>query len=1023
MSSRSARELDRGTLLAGVVILLFCLPAVRAGPASTGSLLETGSIRSLIEKGALEAAERRTRDLIASLDREGKQETAEAAEALDLLLQVLDLRSPVASRALTVARRAADLRRRLDPVSPAFALSLENLGRWLHRSGLEQESRKVHREALILRERILEPGHPSIAVSLNSLGASFARSGDWVVGRSYYERSLATFDRSSGLARPEARIALFNLAELLENMGDYTAVKGLYERLLEDLDRRADPSPLGRVRALSWICQMDHRLGDDARARISYFEARELWESAHAQDGPVPGVGFRELANTAARLGTAARAAGEVEDARRFYLRSVEVREGMLGRDHPETSWDLRRLAETLHESGDSAGARPFIDRACRIQPEDTPGDRATLACCLALQSAIMRRMGEAGSAREVSRRARSLGESTLGAASPELLPIVFEQARVSLSLGDFNEARRHALGGEASARRFFLRTASGLSHGEALRFEEARVSGLDIALSSLTAPPDGPTTAAVQETWDAVIRSRGLTLDELIARRRITSAARMQGLNDLVKRLEADRSRLAHVAARGPAKDSVEDFAETVRSLMHRQESTERELAARSAPFRRLLDQQEVGWALVVEAMPRDAALVAYVRYTRSREVGGRLTENPGYLAFVKNASDGKPQVVPLGDASAIESLVGRWRERVAAPPRNGLGFDEERDAGELAAAGNRLREAIWDPVEKRLGRERMVLVVLDGELHRINLAALPAPDGRYLVESERVVHHIASERDLAGPGATRTGAGLLAVGAPEFDTRPIEVGTSSWPSLNRGGSFAGIRSTPFRPLIGARLEVEEIAARWREAGGGPGADPVVLVGRNATEAALKSLAPGRRVIHLATHGFFDGAPVADPRAGRRAGVLDSNPLLATGLALAGANERSSGDSTAESGDDGILLGEEVLSLDLTGVEWVVLSACGTGLGPVQPREGVHDLGRSFQGAGAATVITTLWEVEDESTRAWMKGLYRARLAGRSTAESFRQASLDVIEEGRTKGRPYHPYYWGGFVAAGDWR
>jgi len=135
----------------------------------------------------------------------------------------------------------------------------------------------------------------------------------------------------------------------------------------------------------------------------------------------------------------------------------------------------------------------------------------------------------------------------------------------------------------------------------------------------------------------------------------------------------------------------------------------------------------------------------------------------------------------------------------------------------------------------------------------------------------------------------------------------------------------------------------------------------------------------------------------------------------------LAGANRRST--ARAED-DDGILTAEEVAALDLSGVEWAVLSACDTGLGEIRAGEGVFGLRRSFQVAGVRTVVMSLWGVEDQATRIWMEGLYRARLVdGLGTAESVREASMSFIRERRAKGQSTHPFYWAGFVAAGDWR
>jgi CHAT domain-containing protein len=184
--------------------------------------------------------------------------------------------------------------------------------------------------------------------------------------------------------------------------------------------------------------------------------------------------------------------------------------------------------------------------------------------------------------------------------------------------------------------------------------------------------------------------------------------------------------------------------------------------------------------------------------------------------------------------------------------------------------------------------------------------------------------------------------------------------------------------------------------------------------------------------VVHLATHGFFLGGQCRSALEGSRAigkavaldpapAVAGENPLLLSGLALAGANRREEAGPDEE---DGILTAEEIASLDLSGVEWAVLSACETGVGEVRAGEGVFGLRRAFQVAGARTLIMSLWSVEDEATRAWMKALYEARLRERlDTAESVRAASLKVLADRRARGESTHPFYWGAFVAVGDWR
>jgi CHAT domain-containing protein len=144
-------------------------------------------------------------------------------------------------------------------------------------------------------------------------------------------------------------------------------------------------------------------------------------------------------------------------------------------------------------------------------------------------------------------------------------------------------------------------------------------------------------------------------------------------------------------------------------------------------------------------------------------------------------------------------------------------------------------------------------------------------------------------------------------------------------------------------------------------------------------------------------------------------------NPLLRSGLALAGANHRAVAGPDEE---DGILTAEEIAALDLRGVEWAVLSACDTGLGEIRSGEGVFGLQRAFRVAGARTVIMSLWPVGDEPTRRFMRELYTDRFTRRlSTIEAVNRTYRTLLSERRARGQSTHPFFWAGFVAAGDWR
>src|SRR5581483_401272 len=163
------------------------------------------------------------------------------------------------------------------------------------------------------------------------------------------------------------------------------------------------------------------------------------------------------------------------------------------------------------------------------------------------------------------------------------------------------------------------------------------------------------------------------------------------------------------------------------------------------------------------------------------------------------------------------------------------------------------------------------------------------------------------------------------------------------------------------------------------------------LLTGRSATEAAFKAMPLSKyRVIHLAVHAF------ADPTFPDRAALV----LL----------------SDSPAGEDGFLQASEVVQLHLD-TDLVVLSACDTAVGPLQGQEGIANLSRAFLLAGARSVISTVWQVEDSSSLYLMKRFYVHLMQRRSPASALTAAKRDML---RTFGRQTVPYQWAGFTIEG---
>ena len=937
-------------------------------------------------------------------------------------------------------------------------------------------------EALAQAEFETGPDSAEVAAALEGLAGLLIRHGRYPEAREQFDRALAIRLDVLDESGPVVASTLDGLAEAQWNSGDLTAAKGSLERAIRIRKEAAPGDPVAIARTQHRLGIVRKNLGEYATARTDFLEAAAVFEAELGPDDPQLVKSWNMLGIVARRTGDwkagaryfdraydlALRTLGEEDNLVALVLmnhgnllvdagqqelaipyleRSLEISKKILGPDNPDLAHRYNNLARCLLEMGAFEEAIPLAERALALWESAFGEDHFWLSSAvdnLAGLNMIALRLDRA---EELYQRSLAMRRRVYGPEHPEVAESLIHMANFRwVALRDAKGAVEFALDGEAIARRQFRRIAGGLTEEEALRFEAIRYSGFNIALTVLAGDAEvGEELEA--RAWDQLIRSRALVLDEMAARRRFASQAVSTDLAPRLEALRSARKTLAELVLRGPDSDHPARYVESLERAKQARDRAERELADASRVFRESQRTALAGAGEVMAALPADAALVAYVEYQRTRwfhdepdpgevsldeeEAGGSdrvMKRTPAYLAFVTRPGRPLPEIVPLGPAKPIEILVQEWRRGAGTRPPS-LRAAARRAEVEYRENARELRRRIWDPVVAATGDAKRIFVVPDGMLHLVGLSSLPTDDDRYLLESGPLLHHLSTERDLLRHvrPAARPGSGLLALGGPDFDWGPMPLsGAEARPGRGATAKCAELAEIRFESLPASIPEVTDLAALWERETAGDRGEARVLTGARATEESVKRLAPGTRVVHLATHGFFGQDRCASSLDRAREsetlrGQGGESPLLLSGLAFAGANRRRDV-RNVDREEDGILTAEEIASLDLTGVEWVVLSACETGVGQVQSGEGVLGLRRAFETAGAGTLIMSLWQVEDEATREWMGHLYRERLQGRSTAEAVRRAGLAMIRARRAAGVSAHPFAWGAFVAAGDW-
>lgn len=179
---------------------------------------------------------------------------------------------------------------------------------------------------------------------------------------------------------------------------------------------------------------------------------------------------------------------------------------------------------------------------------------------------------------------------------------------------------------------------------------------------------------------------------------------------------------------------------------------------------------------------------------------------------------------------------------------------------------------------------------------------------------------------------------------------------------------------------------------------------------------------------LHIATHGFFWNGKKKSryvSSVNKALGVganssYEEQVLCRCGLLFSGAQDffNSQNDSISSIEYDGILTGMEISRLNLKDLDMAVLSACQTGLGDNQFNEGSYGLLRAFKKAGAHTIMSTLWDIDDTATQLFMTEFYRHYLDGESKVAALKAAQQYLRNYEEDGERIYDsPKYWAAFV------
>ena len=857
--------------------------------------------------------------------------------ALGSILQLKD-DLPNAARRLLEAKRL--LGTHLGTVNLSYARCVNNLAILYKNQSKYEQAEPLYLESLAIRAQLIGRETRDYAMALNNIGNYYYACGDYANAEKYHADALDIREKILPEDDPDYKQSLNNLANVYSDLGNYAAAEKLYLQNKISEEKNQENQPQDYAQTLNNLGNLYRRMGAYDKAEPLYLESKSIRERILKKNS----YDYIQILNN---LGILYKNSGRLEKAGEMFVEAQSILKTDGKQDHPQYIMALHNLGNVFRYIGKDSLAITYYQEALEI--------------C----------------------------ERVLGRNHPVYADIIRSRANLHLATGRYPELEAD-LGYLEQYRTEAIRQAKQfLSATELSMYLERLIETQSLIFSYAWISRKRENAIGC---YDHLLRTKGLLLYADAALRAL--AGTNPEIAEKYRNLKVfGRQLAAQYALPLGRRDSAR-----INELEFESNRLEKDLARSLTGFDDRSDR--VRTEQVYAALKPGEAAIELTAFENSNS-----GDSVQYVALALIPGDSIPYFIPLFKEKQLATLLNKTGDDA----RQVANLYAAGRSGELLDAapayGPALYNLIWRPLDSLLQAHKIKTVYFSpaGLLHRVAFAALPA--GKNKVLSDRyTLRQLGSTRSLAlrtsSPVAQDYAAAVFGGVIYDRDTNlPPDSSSAALPD-NRLWRFmahpGSNRVDRFNYLPGALQEtrrIEQIFARH-------GVRAQTYTGNQATEEMLKALGQDAvrspDILHIATHGFFFPDPGKNQGADfskEPAFKWNENPLLRSGLALAGANAAWSGTSGPGHLEDGIATAYEISKMNLSNTKLAVLSACQTGLGDIDGSEGVYGLQRAFKMAGADHLLVSLWQVPDQETADFMEAFYSAWLGGKPIQEAFAKA------------------------------
>lgn len=908
-----------------------------------------------------------------------------------------------------------------------LGITINNLAQLKTRLGNYAEAGELYQQALAIQEKAVGKNHSRYLNVLQSMAGLEAALGNYRKAEEYYQVCENGYRKLLGKLHPDNSIVLSNFGQFYLGKGDYQNAKEKMEsayalHLLAYGEDYVNNIPILNNLANLHIARNEFKIAEeyidkaitiatahygnehlDYAALLSvkatlynkltnYDKAEECYTKSLAVLKKKYGEYHQEYANGLNNIGTVflSRAMGlkktdEIirlaEKAKANFIQVLKIDSVTIGARHIDHALHLNNLAEVYRLLWDTTKAEQLYLKAIAMEEEILGKGRPNTATGYHNLASFYAGIGKFQKAENLAKKSIDIYELNYGKDCAAMADATTTLAIIYDKRGETEKSYSMFKKAQSIHQRELEHNFSFLSEDEKSKYLDGLVIqnnyfNLFAVKHKVEYPQYASDVYQNQTYFKGILLRSSSQLKEVILTSGDTS------LLQIYDKWIDTKQHLVALYSSVNVIDEIHRYEETANNL-------EKQLVEKSVAVKSIIETPSLDWKIVAKNLKPNQFAIEFFEM-RSHETGEETI-----AAIVIGQNIPHPDLIALCNANQLKEALGNTGAN---------GFDYVNSTyGTKAKSKSDVFQLIWKPLEKYTANCSELFYSPAGDLHRVPMHGLTNEKGELLID--KIAMHQVQVTNTIQPQISTYDwkkASMLVVGGVEYDTK--RSSDHIWDYLP-----------------GTKRESEQILALAQKSG----LKLTSFSGAEASEDHVKEL-EGKTApdfIHIATHGFFYNDPeqaVAKLEAktgnvnfrGTSRGVAtfveNSNPLMRSGIALAGANDAWSPGN--ENNEDGILTAYEVSLLNLQKTKLVVLSACETGLGDIKGNEGVYGLQRAFRMAGVQRLMMSLWKVPDKETEEFMVTFYTNLLKNQSIHTAFQLTQ-------KTMSAKYDPYYWAAFV------